>query len=486
MSLEPFTVEHFQRWASRLVLDNEEPWVLEPFQLEFARDVFAGVPACWLIVPEGNGKTTFTAGLFLYHLKFRPEASIPIAASSRQQAMILYGQAEGFVYRSPALALEIAPTLKDPGWRCQEGYRRIKYGRGIMQVFAADDSHADGVIPTMCGVEELHRHKDLRLYDTWRGKSNKRQGQTIVISTAGEPGSQFEERRAQIRARAGDVRRDGSFGRYATDQLVLHEYALLEGEDPEDLEAVKRANPFSGITVGSLTEKFQAPDFNLGHWRRFTCNLPTRGDMAAIQEKEWFDAIDEDGIPAGDPVAVGLDLGWKYDTTAAVPLWSRDTDVRILGAASLVVPPRDGTSVDPDQIKRLLAGIHERNPIEKVCMDPSDGRDVALWLEDELGCLVVEMSQRIPQKVKNYSRFMEGLRGGTLKHSGDPGLTSHALNAVARILPGGDLCFARPVKRSQARSELQDVRVIDALDAASMVYADAVEMAEPAGDLVLL
>ena len=34
--------------------------------------------------------------------------------------------------------------------------------------------------------------------------------------------------------------------------------------------------------------------------------------------------------------------------------------------------------------------------------------------------------------------------------------------------------------------ELQDVRVIDALDAASMVYADAVEMAAPAGDLVLL
>jgi phage terminase large subunit-like protein len=481
MKPEPFTVEHFKSWANRLILDSFEPWVLQPFQEAFLEEVFRGVPICWLVVPECNGKTTLAAGLALYHIEHKEEANVPVAASTRQQAEYLFRQAHGFAWRSPALA--VADTFL-----CQEGTRRIRCdrSRSRIQILAADAGTADGSIHTLAIIDELHRHKNLDLYDMFCGKWDKRKGQVVVISTAGEPGGPFEERRNQIRQRAESVERDGSFVKAASEGLVLHEWALREGEDPEDLEAVARANPFAGITVETLRAKYVQPDFNLSHWRRFTCNLPTRGDMAAIQEKEWFDAIDQDGIPAGDPVAVGLDLGWKYDTTAAVPLWSRDTDVRILGAASLVVPPRDGTSVDPDQIKRLLAGIHERNPIEKVCMDPSDGRDVALWLEDELGCLVVEMSQRIPQKVKNYSRFMEGLRGGTLKHSGDPGLTSHALNAVARILPGGDLCFARPVKRSQARSELQDVRVIDALDAASMVYADAVEMAEPAGDLVLL
>ena len=116
-------------------------------------------------------------------------------------------------------------------------------------------------------------------------------------------------------------------------------------------------------------------------------------------------------------------------------------DVRVLGAASLVVPPRDGTSVDPDDIKQALARIHERNPIEKVCMDPSDGRDIAEWIEDELGALVVEMSAD-PAEGQELPAVHGRLRGGTSKHQGDPGLTSHALNAVARILPGGDLCFA--------------------------------------------
>jgi phage terminase large subunit-like protein len=481
MGLEPFTVEHFKGWASRLILDSFEPWGLEPFQEAFLEDHFSGVPVCWLIVPECNGKTTLAAGLALYHIEHTEEGNVPVAASTRQQAEILFRQAAGFCMRSPHLA--VAETFLP-----QEGTRRIRCdrSRSRIQIIAADAGTGDGSIHTLAIIDELHRHKNLDLYDMFCGKWDKRKGQVVVISTAGEPGSPFEERRTQIRQRAETVERDGSYLRAVSERLVVHEYALQEGEDPEDLESVARANPFSGITVGSLRAKFEAPDFSLAHWRRFTCNLPTRGDMAAIQEKEWFDAVSDDEIPANEPVAVGLDLGWKYDTTAAVPLWLRNDGFRLLGEASIVVPPRTGESADPGLVKAALAAIHERNPIHKVCMDPSDAREIAEWLEDELGCLVVEMSQRIPQKVKNYQRFMEGLRGGTLKHQGDPGLTQHALNAVARILPGGDLCFARPVKRSQARMELQDVRVIDALDAASMVYADAVEMAEPAGDLVLL
>jgi len=57
----------------------------------------------------------------------------------------------------------------------------------------------------------------------------------------------------------------------------------------------------------------------LPHWRRFNCNLPTRGDDAAIQEVEWAAAEVADTIPEGEPVWVGLDVAWKWDTTAAGP-----------------------------------------------------------------------------------------------------------------------------------------------------------------------
>src|SRR6188768_4352119 len=100
---DPFTLEHFRDWASELILDSGEPWRLEPFQEAFIADVFAGYPECWLVVPEGNGKTTLVAGLALYHCEFRLMASVPVAASSREQAEIMYRQAEGFVLRSPRL-----------------------------------------------------------------------------------------------------------------------------------------------------------------------------------------------------------------------------------------------------------------------------------------------------------------------------------------------------------------------------------------------
>src|SRR5450631_4767062 len=67
----PFTVEHFRDWTSQLVLDNGENWVLEDFQADFVRDLFTGVAEAWLVIPEGNGKTTLIAAVALYHCQFR-------------------------------------------------------------------------------------------------------------------------------------------------------------------------------------------------------------------------------------------------------------------------------------------------------------------------------------------------------------------------------------------------------------------------------
>ena len=39
--MSPFTLEHFKFWASQLVLDSGDPWILEPFQEQFIEDVFS-------------------------------------------------------------------------------------------------------------------------------------------------------------------------------------------------------------------------------------------------------------------------------------------------------------------------------------------------------------------------------------------------------------------------------------------------------------
>lgn len=464
--LAPFTVEHFRVWALGLTLDNGEAWVVEGWFASCVEDYFAGTPENWWVVPEGNAKTTSTGGLLVYLLEHRPVASIPWAASSRDQAEIGYRQAEGFVLRSRRLRSFL---------KCQEGYRRIKnlHSGGRMQVFAADDKTGDGIIPTDAFLDELHRHKDLRLYRTWRGKLGKRGGQMAAFSTAGEPGSEFEEARELIRQSTPVVERRPGFVRCRSEQIALHEYAVPEDGDVEDMAVVKAANPFSGISESSLSEKRSSPTMTVAHWRRFVCNLATRSGLAAIQEAEWYAAATPERIPVGQPVVAGLDVAWKWDTTALVPLWMKSPEFRLLGAATILTPPRDGTSLDPDAVEKALLEMHERNPIEMLVMDTSRAEQLAMWARDTLGCEVVERSQANAFAVMDYARFMEALREGWLRHSEDVGLTRHVLNAIERVLPGGDSRFDRPSQTRQARSELQDRRVIDALTAAAMAHTTA-------------
>src|SRR5262249_17249401 len=128
----PGTLAHFRAWAKELVLDSGEPRILEPFQVEGVKDGLAGAPEGWLGGPGGNGKATPMAGIALYHASYVDNPFVPVGASSREQAEVMYRQAEGFVQRSDSIRR---------AFKCQDGYRRIKsletFGR--IQVYAADD-----------------------------------------------------------------------------------------------------------------------------------------------------------------------------------------------------------------------------------------------------------------------------------------------------------------------------------------------------------
>jgi hypothetical protein len=207
------------------------------------------------------------------------------------------------------------------------------------------------------------------------------------------------------------------------------------------------------------------------HWSRFVCNLPTRGGHSAISESDWFDAEVSDEIPAGEPIWVGLDVGWKWDTTAIVPLWIRDNEFRLLGPPVILEPPRDGTMLDGRKIEYALEEMNSRNPITAVVMDMTAAEPQAQWIESELGVAVIERAQSIPSKVEEYNSFTSALREGWLYHTGDRGLTKHVLNAIIQVMPRGDARFARISRTRQGGN--QDSRVIDALDAAAMVHVIA-------------
>lgn len=459
---KPFTLDHFRSYVDLLVFDDGEKRGLEDWQLGIATDIFAGYREVWTITPEGNGKSTFISALALYGADYSDSPWIPIGASSAKQARIVYDQAAGFVERTEGL---------ESRFKCFGGYKLIRSKRngGVgIEVFAADAGTGDGVIPYPFALtDELHR-TDMTLYKLWKGKLRKRGGQILGISTAGEPETPFENMRDEIRRRATKRKREGSYLRAEGESLVFHEWMVPSDELCSDMEAVKAANPLSRITAETLREDFNSPTMDLGDWKRLKCNRPTRSAETAITDKEWDEAEISEPIPLGAPIDIGVDVAFKWDTTALVPLWNAP-DYRVLGDPEILVPPRDGSSLHPDEIKEAFIRLSGDYRIDTVVMDMHRAEDIAAWVEDTLGITVIDHAQgQVRTHVNDYEAFVEGLRNGTLKHTGDPDLRAHVLNAIARRLPGGDYRFDRPsAVRGNARA--QDKRVIDGLTAAAMV-----------------
>jgi phage terminase large subunit-like protein len=446
-------------------LDNGEPFLLEDWQQDFAADFFSGTKQSWLIVPEGNGKTTFLAALALYHADYTPDAAGVIAAAAREQAELMYVQARGFVDRTPGMS---------DRFRCFDGYRRIKSRRlrGVVQVKAADDRTGDGIIPTLCLIDELHRHRDLALLRTWIGKLRKRKGQLVVISTAGEPGTEFEDARDRIKKTAREVEtgRDGCFTRAVGKDVILHEYAVPSVEFAEDMRVVAKANPRMDITAAVLRDERDDPVITKEHWLRFKCNIAIRGTGTAILPEEWSALGTDERIPGGAEVWLGVDFGWKHDTTAIVPLMVGDSEHRLFGKPVVLVPPRDGSFLEPEEIKDAFRDLFERYDVREVVMDPDRGAEIAAWIRDELGVEPTEHGQGV-EMFDAYERFMEAIRNGWIRHPRDPVFSEHVLNAIAKTQSDGRARFDRPATSRAAVGQRR--RVIDALVAAAMVNRSA-------------
>jgi phage terminase large subunit-like protein len=69
---------------------------LEPFQRKILRAVFGPEPEVLILVARGAGKTTLMGLVVVHHLLTVEDAKVYVAASSKDQARILFEAAAGF------------------------------------------------------------------------------------------------------------------------------------------------------------------------------------------------------------------------------------------------------------------------------------------------------------------------------------------------------------------------------------------------------
>jgi hypothetical protein len=480
---KPFTVDHLRRYSRLLILENGKPFELESFQLDFASDLFTNDAAeeFWFVVPEGNGKTTFLALLGLYHCDYTESAFVPIGASSATQAEILYRQGVGFVVRSRL----------ERRFICQDGYRRINGTRlgGRIQVYAADDKTGDGLIPTLVLLDELHRHRDLRLYRTWRGKLDKRNGKLAAISTAGEPGSEFEETRDRIIRQATKIERKGPRIRAESHGVVIHDWAVRDRKKCSNMAEVAKANPRKAITAARIRKKRETPTMTDDHFLRFVCNIATRISGQAINQDVW-DALKLGGHEVSDEARRfgWMDMAWSIDTTAVGVLIWESQELRYATGVKVIQPPVD----QHDVAAAIIEVVDDWRP-ECFVYDPTAGGQQMVQLLEAgdhplqagrggLGSdFFVNHSQDNAPMSLASRRFDEAMRMKWFQHDGDRDLRTHALNSVRKNLGGEKWKYDRP---ADARGSRRSKYPIDALTGVLMGHSIAVDRCQGAPEPV--
>ncbi|HKE75086.1 MAG TPA: terminase large subunit [Acidimicrobiales bacterium] len=422
----------FARFCTALELEQGGPMTLEPFQRRILTDYFAGTRELLVLLPKKNGKTTLLAALALFHLLTTPDAECVVAAASREQAMILFDAAVGFIRRSPGLSRRL---------KTQGGYRQIRNlaDSGRIRVLAADVDTADGVRPTLAAVDELHRHRSAELYGVFRDGLGPRNGQMVTISTAGEhEASPLGRMRAAARQLEHQARKGAYLHVRSNNRaFAMHEWALDDQDDVHDMRVVKHANPARWHTLDLLQERHDSPSTLPWQWARFACGLWVSSQSWWLDPEQWRDATVTDHLQDGDRIAVGFDGARTGDATALVACRLTDGLIQPLGVWEDPVDGRDW-EVPAGEVDACLADAMERYRVVRGYFDPPLWQtEIDNWAGEFGETQVMRFATQRARMISAVERFRTDLAAGRLKHTGHETLSRHALNAQMREVRGG-------------------------------------------------
>jgi len=411
------------------------PLHLEPFQRELLRDHAGPARELVVVIPKKNYKTTTLATLAMHHLTEVEDAEVPILASTREQAGVMYRQAEKMIRRSGEKDGRRKDVYHLAGftYEVRPGYKEIRCveTRGLIKVLPAEAGAVDGIIPTLALVDELHRHPNGQLYGVLADGLGARAGRMVTISTAGADELSFlGQMREGFRA-AGGVQK-GRHLRVQDGSDVYHEWALdPELDDPENLAQVKKANPAKGQTLAELRRRHDSKGMTIGRWLRFACGIWTVGEEPVIQAKDW------------DPLKVDIGRIERGEHVVLVPSVGHNA------AIALVAPRPEGRVacmvevLDAEENRSILVKTEDR--ILELCREynaeihaPGVGFTRSRELLAGQRLEVVEAPQSVPALSAATGTFNRMLRAGLLMHDGDPVLRSHVLSATMKTNEAGE------------------------------------------------
>ena len=307
-------------------------FALEPWQCLILAHIFGMVNSdglrvtrtAYVSIARKNGKSSLAAGIALYLLVADGEggAEVYSAATKKEQARIVYEQAQAMVSVSPSLSKAIESrrtSLSVPGTF------------STFKALASDSHKLDGLNPSGLILDELHSWHDRHLWDVLATATGSRQQPlTFAITTAG-----FD--RQSICWEQEDYSRKVLDGVIDDPSWFAYVASLDDGDDWKDPVVWCKSNPNLNVTISQdylktqVSQAIESPG-RVQAFRRLHTNCWTESVTQFLDLDKWdvgnrpIDYADLEGRPCW----AGLDLASTTDLTAFVLLFEVDDHYVVL------------------------------------------------------------------------------------------------------------------------------------------------------------
>ncbi len=429
--------------------------------------------AATIWIPKKNGKTAFATGLVFIGLiaDGEPGAKVFSAATSREQAAIVYGNAEKMINSSEALQsyLRTLPSKKKIFLdKTDSEYTAI----------SADSGVNEGLNASQIIKDELHAWSTgpgQRLYATLKYAGRMRtQPLDIEISTAGEDleGIGYARYSFAKQIKNGDV---------PNWTILPIIYEAEKGDDPGDEEVWAKANPSLDIIIDREEmrtdwQNAQNNPIEENWFLRYLLNIWVTAKARWIKPEQWevcqgSDLTPEDLI--GRPCCGGLDLALVDDSTAWVlcfpledhkfailPHFFLPEEGIVAKEAQDGVPYRrwaeegwytltPGDVTDFAFIKHRIIEDWEKYDLREAAYDPYKGDTLAQELVNEHGLEMVAHRQGYLSMSEPCQQFQRLVQCADLEHFGNPVMKWMAANAIVTMDPAGNIKLDKAASRKK-------------------------------------
>ena len=398
-----------------------------------------------------NGKSAKGSALLLYMLAADGEhgAECYTAATTRDQARIVFDDAKAMAERSPGLRTHLGVAI-------MQHSLTVAHTSSKAAPLAAEGSTLDGLNVHFALLDELHAHKTRAVYDVIDSARGAREQSLLwTITTAGTDRSGIcYERRTHVTKILDRVVQD--------ERVFGIIYTLDEGDDHFDPAVWIKANPNLGKSVQldelmAQASKAQAMPSALSNFLTKRLNVWVSGESPWMDMRAWercgAKAAHIDTIPDGAKVYMGLDLAQKKDFAALSLAWHdeaaakwrvctrlylNDPAIQESGNAHLAgwarqgyVVVTDGDLTDFDVVADDMRTYCRRFDVQEIAFDPALSMYFAGKLIEE-GLPLVEIAQRAVFFTPVLIQVENMVREGKLQHDGNPVMGWMVSNLVVK------------------------------------------------------